>query len=147
MQGLGAGCAEPGTPGLRLPHGLGWSMVLSERTSAKETRVPRGPDCSPPSHQPRPAPPAAPLPELKPKQVRSLGHLGDSPHPPLRLGPSMAVGALHGRTLLCVRLLRHEVLCFPLDLISRDVLRDAQQMTPSSVTSRVRLCLEALNSF
>ena len=57
----------------------------------------------------------------------------------------MAVGPL--QTLLCVRLLHHEVLCFPLGLISRDALRDAQQMTPSSVTSRVCLCLEALNSF
>lgn len=30
VQGLGAGCVEPGTPGQQLPHRLGWSMVLKK---------------------------------------------------------------------------------------------------------------------
>lgn len=79
----------------------------------------------PPSHQLRPAPPAKPLPELKPKQVRSLCHSGETPSCTHALpGPSM--------TRPC------GVLGFLLELKSGDALRDAWW------TPRVCVHLEAL---
>uniref|UniRef100_G1L9Q0 ADAM metallopeptidase domain 8 n=1 Tax=Ailuropoda melanoleuca TaxID=9646 RepID=G1L9Q0_AILME len=86
---------------------------------------PRAIPCLPTGLRLRPAPPAKPLPELKPKQVRSLCHSGETPSCTHALpGPSM--------TRPC------GVLGFLLELKSGDALRDAWW------TPRVCVHLEAL---